>query len=222
MAACVDSRVDPAMIFDSAAGGDSSPSAMIANLVPPYEKDCRLSRHQRGAGIFGVRVLSVEHIIVLGHGLCGGMSGFARRAHPGDAHADDFVGSPGCISPKRRARFYRRDKCLVIAAPEERQLCCEQEAIKISLDQTCMTFPWIAERVRAGRVICMVCGSIYRNGELMRVARRMGPLHPRRRVGGSWSPTDCFSRWNNKFVSSFSSPIPWRESGGAHREAMGG
>src|SRR5665213_1278838 len=69
--ACVDSRVDPAMIFD-AAPGELLTVRNVANLVPPYAPDA--AYHGTSAALeFGVRVLEVPRILVLGHGLCGGV-----------------------------------------------------------------------------------------------------------------------------------------------------
>src|SRR5580658_9886710 len=75
---CIDSRVDPAIIFDS------SPGTMltvrnVANLVPPYAPDS--AYHGTSAALeFGVRVLEVQHLIVLGHGLCGGVKSLLENA----------------------------------------------------------------------------------------------------------------------------------------------
>ena len=69
--ACIDSRVDPAMIFD-AAPGEMLTVRNVASLVPPYAPDA--SYHGTSAALeFGVRVLGVRELIVLGHGLCGGV-----------------------------------------------------------------------------------------------------------------------------------------------------
>src|SRR5689334_7371256 len=63
--ACVDSRVDPAMIFD-AAPGQMLVIRNVANLVPPYAPDA--AAHGTSSALeFGVRVLEIPHIVVLGH-----------------------------------------------------------------------------------------------------------------------------------------------------------
>src|SRR3954471_19317239 len=67
---CVDSRVDPARIFD-AAPGEMLTVRNVANLVPPYAPDA--AYHGTSAALeFAVRVLQVPNIVVMGHGLCGG------------------------------------------------------------------------------------------------------------------------------------------------------
>jgi carbonic anhydrase len=59
--------------------------------------------------------------------------------------ASDFVA--GWIGIAARAR----DRALACDDGTDRQLCCEQETVKLSLDNL-MTFPWIAERVASGRL----------------------------------------------------------------------
>jgi carbonic anhydrase len=138
--ACVDSRVDPAMIFDTAPG-EVLTVRNVANLVPPYAPDS--AHHSTSAALeFGVRVLEVRHIMVLGHGLCGGVRALLNGA-PETAH--EFVAPWMSIAEPARLRAMRG------ASPEERQQFCEHEVIHVSLDNL-MTFPWIAERVAAGKL----------------------------------------------------------------------
>ncbi|EHI49481.1 carbonic anhydrase [SAR116 cluster alpha proteobacterium HIMB100] len=71
MISCADSRVDPAMMFN-ASPGDLFVIRNVANLVPPYRDDT--DDHSVSSALeFGVKDLKVEHIIVMGHALCGGM-----------------------------------------------------------------------------------------------------------------------------------------------------
>lgn len=137
---CVDSRIDPAMIFDSGPG-DLLVVRNVANLVPPYEPD-RGSYHGTSAAVeFGVQVLEVTDLIVLGHGRCGGVHALLEGA-PDSAR--DFVAPWMSIAAAARRR--------ALGEPAEiRQRCCEQEVIKISLANL-MTFPWIASRVAAGKL----------------------------------------------------------------------
>ena len=75
--ACSDSRVDPAMIF-SAGPGELFVVRNVANLVPPYQPDGNY--HGTSAALeFGVCNLEVQDLIVLGHGLCGGVQALALR-----------------------------------------------------------------------------------------------------------------------------------------------
>src|SRR5205085_2028570 len=68
---CCDSRVSPEVIFD-AGPGELFVVRNVANLVPPYAPDG--AAHGVSAALeFGVQVLHVKHIVVLGHAQCGGI-----------------------------------------------------------------------------------------------------------------------------------------------------
>lgn len=70
--ACSDSRVDPAVVFN-ARPGDLFVVRNVANLVPPRDDDG--GRHGVSAAIeFAVSALGVDHIVVMGHGQCGGVA----------------------------------------------------------------------------------------------------------------------------------------------------
>lgn len=136
--ACVDSRVDPQMIFE-ARPGDLLVLRNVANLVPPYAPNT--DYHGTSAALeFAVNILKVDHILVLGHAQCGGV-----RALLDAPHAGDFIGSWMSIAASARTHA-------LAAAPDdphETQRICEHEAIHVSLANL-MTFPWIKERVIAG------------------------------------------------------------------------
>src|SRR5436190_22171940 len=77
---CCDSRVSPEVIFD-ARPGELFVVRNVANLVPPYETDGKY--HGVSAALeFGVGVLKVKHIVILGHAHCGGVRAFAEGAEP--------------------------------------------------------------------------------------------------------------------------------------------
>jgi carbonic anhydrase len=138
--ACVDSRADPGMIFDTAPGEMLS-VRNVANLVPPYQPDG--AYHGTSAALeFGVKRLEVRHLVVLGHSLCGGvralLEGTPERGH-------EFVTQWMSIAESAHVR------ALSCTSPEDRQQICEHEVIRISLSNI-MTFPWVAERVADGRL----------------------------------------------------------------------
>jgi carbonic anhydrase len=137
--ACIDSRVDPAMIFD-AAPGEMLTLRNVANLVPPYAPDA--AYHGTSAALeFGLCVLEVPHIIVLGHGLCAGVR--ALLDGPPDT-AQEFVAPWMSIASPAREH--------ALEAPlAERQQCGEFEVVKVSLTNL-MSFPWVVERVRSGKL----------------------------------------------------------------------
>jgi carbonic anhydrase len=80
---CSDSRAAPEQIFD-ADPGELFVVRNVANLVPPYDPDGHY--HGTSAAIeFAVQHLKVRHIVVMGHGRCGGISAFLDgRDDPGD------------------------------------------------------------------------------------------------------------------------------------------
>jgi carbonic anhydrase len=135
--ACIDSRVDPAMIFD-AGPGEILTIRNVANLAPPYQPDGAI--HGTSAALeFAVCGIGVSEVIVLGHGQCGGIAALLAGAPTTEG---SFIGP--WIRQAERARR-RAFEC----TPPERQLEAEYEAVRLSLDNL-MTFPWIAERVASG------------------------------------------------------------------------
>ncbi len=90
---CSDSRVSPEVIFD-AAPGEIFVVRNVANLIPPYAPNDDL--HGTSAALeFGVLALEVEHIVVMGHALCGGIHAYVRNqadpSHP-PLSPGDFIG----------------------------------------------------------------------------------------------------------------------------------
>jgi carbonic anhydrase len=143
--ACSDSRVDPQMVF-AAAPGELFVVRNVANLVPPYQPDA--AYHGTSAALeFGVRVLGVERIVVLGHALCGGVRALLDGMPPG---TEDFVAPWMGIAREARARVAL---CCDAAAPDDeaRQEAGEHEMVRLSLENL-LTFPWIRDAVEAGRL----------------------------------------------------------------------
>jgi carbonic anhydrase len=138
--ACSDSRVDPQMIF-GAAPGELFVVRNVANLVPPYAPDA--AYHGTSAALeFGVRVLGVRDLLVLGHGLCGGVRALLEGA---PAEAADFV------APWMRIAGAARGRALACEPADARQEACEHEVVRLSLANL-LTFPWLREAVEAGRL----------------------------------------------------------------------
>jgi carbonic anhydrase len=152
--ACADSRVDPGMIFD-AGPGELFIVRNIAALVPPYAPDGKY--HGTSAALeFGVRVLEVRDMVVLGHGLCGGVRGLL---HGVPDTALDFVASWIAIAASVRPL------ALACDSPEQQQLHGEHEVVKLSLANLRL-FPWIADREAAGRLTLHGAHFDVRTGEL--------------------------------------------------------
>ena len=136
--ACSDSRVDPQTIF-GAVPGELFVVRNVGALIPPYSPDA--AHHGTSATLeFGVRVLKIPRLVVLGHGQCGAAKAMAYGPPP---QAQDFI-----------ATWVELAKPALVAAgeaPEGRLGRIETEMVRLSLTNL-MTFPWIAEAVDANRL----------------------------------------------------------------------
>jgi carbonic anhydrase len=143
---CADSRVDPATIFD-ARPGEIFVTRNIAGLAPPYETSSGF--HGVSAALeFAVTQLNVGEILVMGHGLCGGcaaaLTGQFDDTDPGEGHfIADWVRMLNTARDKVRSRHSELDDAAYTDM--------EREAVKVSLANL-RTFPWIADREKAGQL----------------------------------------------------------------------
>lgn len=136
--ACSDSRVDPQTVF-GAAPGELFVVRNVAGLVPPYQPDS--GYHGTSAALeFGVRVLGVERIAVLGHAMCGGVAAMVEGA-PGTAR--DFVEPWMRIAEPALAAVPRQ------LARSDLLHACECEVVRLSLANLA-GYPWIADAIEAG------------------------------------------------------------------------
>jgi len=136
--ACSDSRVDPQTIF-AAVPGELFVVRNVAALVPPYELDP--GRHGTSAALeFGVKVLKVPRLVVLGHAQCGGVRALAFGPPP---QAKDFIASWVAIAAPALSA--------VGEGGQDRLARLEAEVVRLSLANL-MTFPWIAEAAARGAV----------------------------------------------------------------------
>ncbi len=86
---CCDSRVSPEVIFN-ARPGEMFVVRNVANLVPPFAPDGEW--HGTSAALeYAVQALKVKHIVVMGHGSCGGIRAFADDQQ-GPLSPGDFIG----------------------------------------------------------------------------------------------------------------------------------
>jgi len=139
---CCDSRVDPALIFDCAPG-DLFVIRNVANLVPPNED--RVGHHGTTAALeYGVSILGVQHIIVLGHAHCGGIKNLMESG--GVDNPNTFIDDWMRLAESARVNVLQTH---AEADAEQQQLACEQAAILVSL-KNLQTFPWIVQRVAEG------------------------------------------------------------------------
>jgi carbonic anhydrase len=138
--ACSDSRVDPQTVF-GARPGELFVVRNVAGLVPPYEPDAHY--HGTSAALeYGVRVLKVSQIAVLGHADCGGVKALVEGA---PLEARDFV------EPWMRiAEPVLRSHALTQDSPESHEEY-EEEVVRLALANLA-AYPWVAEAVAAGQL----------------------------------------------------------------------
>lgn len=162
--ACSDSRADPQMIFDTAPGA-LFVVRNVANLLPPYGPDSKY--HGTSSALeFGVRVLKVENVVVMGHAMCGGIHALL---HGAPEEASDFVANWVNIAERAKLRALQ-------FPPDKRQDYCERESVRLSLENL-MTFPWVRDPVAAGKLALHGCYFDIRSGILERLGDD-GSFHP--------------------------------------------
>ena len=133
--ACSDSRVDPQTVF-GAVPGEMFVVRNVAALVPIYQPDA--GYHGTSAALeFGVRVLKVARIVILGHAQCGGVRAMVEGA---PAEARDFV---------RPWVEMARSALRPVPAGGDVLAQAEADVVRLSLSNL-MTFPWIQDAVADG------------------------------------------------------------------------
>ncbi|XCE14500.1 carbonic anhydrase [Candidatus Liberibacter asiaticus] len=129
---CCDSRVTPETIFN-AKPGELFVVRNVANIVPPYEPDGQ--HHATSAAIeFAVQGLNVEHIVVMGHGRCGGIQA-VLDSNNSSTSPGDFIGKwMDIVRPIAQK--------IVANNPTEKQTILEQLSIRNSL-KNIRNFPFV-------------------------------------------------------------------------------
>jgi len=141
--ACCDSRAAPETIFD-AGPGELFVVRNVANLVPPYAPDEK--HHSTSAALeFAVNALKVEHIVVMGHGKCGGIASVVTDFTP--LTNSDFIG---------KWMSDVQDVASSVVVPEgtpvhEHCKHVEHASVEHSLANL-RTFPWIRSRIQSGEI----------------------------------------------------------------------
>jgi carbonic anhydrase len=142
--ACCDSRAAPETVFDSGPG-ELFVTRNVANLVPPYAPDKEF--HATSAALeYAVQSLRVKHIVVMGHGRCGGI----RTALDPDAaplSPGDFIGNwMSMLSP-----LTDKIKHSTIMTASERQTALERISIRNSISNL-LTFPCVKILCERGKL----------------------------------------------------------------------
>jgi len=135
--ACSDSRADPATIFN-ASPGELFVVRNVAGIVPPFESDTG-HRGTSAALAFAVLQLKVKNILVLGHAQCGGVAAaLDGKLAAGIPFLSAWI---DLLAPALKQSAHVQDHA-------KRHEAMERDCIRLSLDNL-MTFPFIAERVKA-------------------------------------------------------------------------
>ena len=138
--ACCDSRSAPETIF-GAAPGEMFVVRNVANIMPPHTTDGDI--HGTSAALeFAVQALRVKHIVVMGHGRCGGISAF-RQQLTGDVteplSPGDFIGKWISLLEPVAQKIQRVSG----ETAEELQGKLEAESIRQSIEHL-KTFPCVS------------------------------------------------------------------------------
>ena len=163
---CCDSRAAPETIFD-AGPGQLFVVRNVANLVPPYEPDG--GHHSTSAALeFAVQVLRVNHVVVMGHGHCGGI---AAVLNPADEPLSpgDFIGKWMALLKPSADRITDNG----IMTPGERQIALERISIRHSVANL-RTFPCVAELEKRGKLMLHGAWFNISTGELWSMDSKTG------------------------------------------------
>ena len=158
--ACSDSRVEPAIIFDTKPG-EMFVVRNVAALAPPFET--APGHHGVSAALeFAVTQLEVEEIVVMGHGSCGGCAAALTGQFDGADHgAGHFIANWVEMLDEARDAVRSRHETL----DKEAFLEMELEGVRVTLANL-RTFPWIVERETAGKLSLHGCHFAIAEGKL--------------------------------------------------------
>ncbi len=194
MVACCDSRCDPGVLTDSKPG-ELFVVRNVANLVPPFIQATSYAG-TTSAIAFGICNLGVEHVIVMGHTKCGGIRALMENKPPGSDEEQPIAKWLGIAADARQYVL----KALPEKSPEIQARACEQASILKSLENL-MSYPWISQRVREGRLALHGWYFDMENGALMQYDSDAGEFrvielhadHP----DESLQPQRLFENWES-------------------------
>jgi carbonic anhydrase len=142
--ACSDSRVDPSLILNCKPG-DLFVVRNVANLVPPYEMDTHY--HGTSAALeFGICILGIRHVIILGHSQCGGILSVLEQ-NTCDKPTD-FIAKWMELAKLSCDMATMKNPNL---STMEQSNICGRNALMGSLENL-RTFPWVQEKIKAGNL----------------------------------------------------------------------
>ncbi len=136
---CSDSRVDPAILTDSAPG-ELFVIRNVANLVPPCEVAPGGLHGTSSAIEFAVVNLKVENVIILGHRQCGGI----RALMSDGASGTQFISKWMNIAKEAKNTVLAQH---AQADEETKWKIAEMESLKVSL-KNLRSFPFVQEAIK--------------------------------------------------------------------------
>ncbi|MGQ5701499.1 carbonic anhydrase [Sandaracinobacteroides sp. A072] len=143
--ACSDSRVDPTRVFD-AGPGEMFVLRNIANLVPPFSAISGQSS-VAAAVEYAVSGLEVHHIVVFGHGRCGGIAAALAGDFDNPVAGKHVHAWMEFIAPARDSV-----KAACALSPDiDAQRTLEQASVRLSIDNL-RTYPFVAAAEKAGKL----------------------------------------------------------------------
>lgn len=145
---CADARVDPGILTQTKPG-DIFTVRNVAAMVPPAQIPPDERQHGTSAAIeFAVRGLDVEHVVILGHALCGGIAALVDGRD--GAYADfDYLSTWTSVARETRDLVVEELK----GRPRAEIVRAVEQAAVVNSVQNLMGFPWLAERVAAGKLV---------------------------------------------------------------------
>lgn len=142
--ACSDSRVSPNVLFRTKPG-ELFVVRNVGNLIPP--PDAKVGTATLAGIEYGVLGLEVERVIVLGHSRCGGIKALIDGPEKTGGlfpHVTEWVST---FEPVRKAAL---DGCG--ADDDEAAARSLERAALIRSLENLQSYPWVAERVAAGKL----------------------------------------------------------------------
>jgi len=167
---CSDSRVVPSLITRTRPG-ELFIVRNVANIVPPYRQTEEFVA-TTSAIEYAVKALEVDCIVVCGHSNCGGCA--ALHKSPEELAELPHVRTWLQVSaevPERVARL------AVEGTPEEREWLTERVNILVQM-RNLLTYPFIAERVKKGRMEILGWHYIIETGEIFNFNDQRGVFEP--------------------------------------------
>lgn len=143
---CSDSRVDPSIIMQTPPG-ELFTIRNVGNLVPPYEPSDDQYHGVSSALEYGVKILKVENIIIMGHAHCGAIQAAIDTEGDPESLGTEFLHHWVDIAQE----VFKAPQCCSASIhsgnriPEE----IEQASIVNSMNNL-QTFPFVQEQVASG------------------------------------------------------------------------